>query len=84
MDLGKSEFPFRRTKGFGKVKTSISPKEKGMSQHVHYAFLERNGIPDFENANARTLTDTDRSQVQHIQVLADEESEAEGEWEEEE
>ena len=42
MDLGKSEFPFRRTKGFGKVKTSISSKEKGMweSQHVH--FLEKN------------------------------------------
>ena len=38
MDLGKSEFPFRRTKGFGRVKTSISSKEKGMreSQHVHF------------------------------------------------
>ena len=41
MDLGKSEFPFRWTKGFGKVKMSISSKEKGMreSQHVH--FLEK-------------------------------------------
>ena len=50
MDLGKSEFPFRWTKGFGKVKISISSKEKGMreSQHVH--FLEKlEDLPPFSS-----------------------------------
>ena len=43
------------------------------------AFLDSRGQPDYENANARTLTDTDRSQVQHLEVLADEEFEYEEE-----